>query len=269
MHARELLDPASSLWHWIAIALRFWRLREGLSGSQMGLIMTCNRHTVSNMEAGRYKITDAQAKAVDERFNLNGHFQRLLKYAREGHDPDWFREHLEYEAKARQLRIWELSLIPGLFQTEEYARAQFTLAGEKDIEGAVSARMARQGILTKDAPPFVWVVLDQAVISRPMGGPEVMREQLAKLLELSALHHVSVRVVPWSAGGHLGQEGAFKVMTVGATDVVYTEASMGGRLAQGTSEVESFAILYDQISVKALPEDLSRSLIQEVMEATR
>ena len=96
-----------------------------------------------------------------------------------------------------------------------------------------------------------------------------MREQLAKLLELSALHHVSVRVVPWSAGGHLGQEGAFKVMTVGATDVVYTEASMGGRLAQGISEVESFAILYDQISVKALPEDLSRSLIQEVMEATR
>jgi hypothetical protein len=269
MHARELLDPDSSLWDWIAVDLRFWRHREGLSGSQMGRIMTCNRHTVSNMEAGRYKLTDAQAKAIDEKFNLNCHFQRLLKFAREGHDPDWFREHLEYEAKARQLRIWELSWIPGLFQTEAYARAQFTLYGVKDIEGQVATRMARQGILSKDAPPFVWVLLDQAVISRPVGGPDVMQEQLAKLLELSTLHHVCIRVVPWSAGGHVGQDGAFKVMTVGASDVVYTEASMGGRLVQGTSEVEAFAIRHDQISAKALPEDLSRSLIKEMMEATR
>jgi transcriptional regulator with XRE-family HTH domain len=269
--AREQLDPDSSLWDWIADDLRFWRLKHGLSGSQMGQIMSCSRHTVSNLEAGRFKLTDAQAKAVDEKLDLNGHFQRLLKYAREGHDPDWFREHLEYEGKAKQLRIFELSMVPGLLQTEAYARAQFTEAGVRDIEGQVASRMARQQILSRESPPppLVWVLLDQGVLDRPQGGPKVMREQLTKLLELSELHYVSIRVVPRSVGWHYGLEGAFKVMTVGATDVAYSESAGGGRLAQGTSEVEEYAIRYDKIGVKALPEDSSRRLIKEMMEAMR
>jgi hypothetical protein len=235
----------------------------------MGQIMSCSRHTVSNLEAGRFKLTDAQARAVDEKLDLNGHFQRLLKYAREGHDPDWFREHLEYEAKAKQLRIFELSMIPGLLQTEAYARAQFTEAGVRDIEGQLAARMARQEILNRESPPLVWVLLDQGVLDRPQGGPKVMQEQLAKLLELSALHYVSIRVVPRSVGWHHGLGGAFKVMTVDTTDVVYTEASGGGRVALSTSEVEAFAVRYDKIGVKALPEGSSQSLMQEALEAMR
>jgi transcriptional regulator with XRE-family HTH domain len=267
--ARELLNPDASLWDWIAADLRFWRQKHGLSGSQMGQIMSCSRHTVSNLEAGRFKLTDAQAAAVDHRFDLNNHFQRLLKYAREGHDPNWFREHLTYEAKARQHKISELSVIPGLLQTEAYMRYQFTEAGVRDVEGQVAARLARQKILTKESPPLVWVLLDEGAIDRPMGGPEVMREQLAWLLELSALHHMSVRVVPKTVGWHHGLQGSFKVMTVGASDVVYTEANGGGRLVLGTAEAEAFAIRYDKIGVKALPEDPSRSLIMEVMEAMK
>jgi hypothetical protein len=221
------------------------------------------------LEAGRFKLTDPQAAAADTKFDLNQHFQRMLKYAREGHDPNWFREHLTYEAKAKQHKIYELAMIPGLLQTEAYMRYQFTEAGSKDVEGQVAARLARQEILNREAPPLVWVLLDEGAIDRPMGGPEIMREQLAKLLELAALRQVSVRVVPRSAGWHHGLEGAFKVMTVGAAEVVYTEANMGGRLVLGASEVEDFAVRYDKIGVKALPEDSSRGLIKEVMEAMR
>ncbi|HEY7489166.1 MAG TPA: Scr1 family TA system antitoxin-like transcriptional regulator, partial [Streptosporangiaceae bacterium] len=81
------------------------------------------------MEAGRFKLTDPQAAAADTKFDLNQHFQRMLKYAREGHDPNWFREHLTYEAKAKQHKIYELAMIPGLLQTEAYMRYQFTEAG--------------------------------------------------------------------------------------------------------------------------------------------
>jgi transcriptional regulator with XRE-family HTH domain len=271
MPAREFLDPDSSMWDWIAVDLRFWRLKHGLSGSQLGRIISCSRHTVSNLEAGRFKLTDAQAATLDRHFDLNGHFQRMLKYAREGHSPDWFREHLEYEARARQLKIYELAMVPGLLQTEAYARYQFTEAGvpEKEIEAQVSARMARQEILGRPSPPFVWVLLDEGVVDRPLGGPEVMREQLAKLLELSMLSHVSIRVVPKSAGWHFGLEGAFKVMTVDTSDVVYTEANAGGRLALSTVEVEAFAVRYDKIGVKALPEGSTRALVDELMEAMR
>jgi transcriptional regulator with XRE-family HTH domain len=269
MPAREFLDPDSSMWDWIAADLRFWRLKHGLSGSQLGRIISCSRHTVSNLEAGRFKLTDAQAAALDRYFDLNGHFQRMLKYAREGHSPDWFREHLEYEARARQLKIYELAVIPGLLQTEAYARYQFTEAGVRDIEGQVAARMARQEILARQSPPFVWVLLDEGVVDRPMGGPEVMREQLAKLLDLSALPHISIRVVPKTAGWHDGLAGAFKVMTVDTSDVVYTEANGGGRLALSTLEVEGFAVRYDKIGAKALPEGSSRALISKLMEAMR
>ena len=269
MPARELLNPDASLWDWMAADLRFWREKHGLSGSQMGQIMSCSRHTVSNLEAGRFKLTDAQAAAIDSRFELNRHFQRLLKYAREGHDPNWFQEHLTYEAKAKQHKLYELSVIPGLLQTEAYMRYQFTEAGVRDIDGQVAARLARQKILTKQSPPLLWVLLDEGAIDRPMGGPEIMREQLAWLLELSALHRMSVRVVPKTAGWHDGLAGSFKVMTVGASDAVYTEANGGGRLVLGAAEVESFAVRDDKIGVKALPEDSSRSLIKEVMEAMR
>ncbi len=269
MPARELLDPDSSMWDWIAADLRFWRLKHGLSGSQLGRILSCSRHTVSNLEAGRFKLSDAQAVALDRHFDLNGHFGRMLKYAREGHSPDWFREHLGYEARARQLKIYELAMVPGLLQTEAYACYQFTEAGLRDIEGQVAARMTRQEILSKQSPPFIWVLLDEGVVDRPMGGPEVMREQLAKLLELSMLPHVSIRVVPKSAGWHFGLEGAFKVMTVETSDVVYTEANGGGRLALSTLEVEAFAVRYDKIGVKAMPEGSSRALIEELMEAMR
>jgi transcriptional regulator with XRE-family HTH domain len=256
------------MWAWLAYDLRFYREKHKLSGEAFGKIIGAVRSTVSRMEYGDLKIDEKQAKAIDDHLDTGGHFLRLLTYAKLGHHPDWFKEHLGYETRASLLRIFELSLVPGLLQTEEYAHALFKSAGERDIDAQLAQRMSRQTILTRDPPPSLWILLDEQVLRRAIGGPRVMRAQLARLLEVADQPDVILRVIPASTGYHLGLEGStFKILTVAEGDVAYTEATGGGRLILGTDEVRSFALRYDRIGAKALPEDPSRSLIAQVMEA--
>src|SRR5262249_40536598 len=159
-----------------------------------------------------------------------GHFLRLLTYAKLGHDPDWFKEHVSYEARATVLKIYELALVPGLLQTEAYPRACFIAARIEDVEAQGAPRLARQETLIRRPRPHLWVLLSQSVLDWPVGGPEAIREQLARLLEVSNERNTSIRVVPRSAGAFIGLDGAFKVLTVAEGDVAYTEAHGGGRL---------------------------------------
>lgn len=259
----------TSLWAWLAHDLRFYRIRAKMSGEKFGKVIGVVRSTVSKYESGLLKIDEQQASSLDQHFGTGGHFLRLLTFAKLGHDPDWFKEHVSYEARASMLRIYELSLIPGLLQTEAYARACFAAAGVEDIDEQVAARLARQESLNRRPRPLLWVLLSQSVLDWPVGGPDVMREQLSSLLEWAAKPSVVVRVVPRSAGAFIGLDGAFKVITVPEGDVAYTEAHGGGRLILSTSEIRTYGIRYDRIGAKALPDDSSRNLIKQVMEATK
>lgn len=267
MHVRPSPDPMSSMWAWLAHDLLFYRERAKLSGTEMGKIIGCVRSTVSRLESGELKIDEKQAIILDKRWNTGGHFLRLLNYAKRGHDPDWFREHVHFEAKASALKLCGHSLVPGLLQTKDYARAVYTIGGSKDVEADVAARMARKETLNRPEPPLVWVLLDEAALHRPVGGPQVMREQLAQLLELSNLPHIMVRVVPRSVGYHVGLDGAFKIMTVGSSDIAYTEAGGGGRLVMDVTEVRTFTIQFDRVGTDALSRDSTRSLIEQARES--
>ncbi|MFC5747322.1 DUF5753 domain-containing protein [Actinomadura rugatobispora] len=265
----ESLNPDHSFKHWIASDLRFFREREGLSLSQMGQIMKCNRHTVSNIEHARdtWNMNEDQADRLDAFLRLNGHFARLVRYARTAHDPDWFAEYAKHEAKALVIRLYRLSLIPGILQTPDYARAAITASRMvTDIEAAVNARMERFEVLMRPKPPTLWVVLDEAALYRPIGGPSVMGEQLARLREVVELPHVMVRIVPRSTGFYLGLEGSFNSLTMESGEMSFVEAPGGGRLIQGTREVREFTVRWDRIGASALPWDLSRDLITQAME---
>ncbi|MFI0454389.1 Scr1 family TA system antitoxin-like transcriptional regulator [Actinomadura sp. 6N118] len=255
----------------MAVDLRFHRLKHGLSGSQLGRIINCSRHTVSNLEAGRpgWWLKEDQAVKLDQYFALNGHFKRLLRYARLGHDPDWFKAHVQYEARATEHKIYELGVIPGLLQTPDYARALFRSFGSKDVEGQVATRMERQRAVFDENPPFLWVILAQPVLEWLVGGPNVMREQLTRLLEVAEQPDVILRVVHKSAGGHPGLGGAFQIMTVEGADLVYTEALGGGRLVEGGSEVQAFARRFGRIGAQALTESASLKHVQQAMETLR
>ena len=112
-------------------------------------------------------------------------------------------------------------------------------------------------------------MLDQGVIDQPVGSPEIMHEQLAHLVEMARLPNVSVRVAPRGIGAHPGRDGSFKIMTVGDSDIAYTEACGGGRLVADATEVRSFRVRFDQIGDRALPVDASLDLIQRTMEELR
>ncbi|MCW2947170.1 MAG: transcriptional regulator, family, partial [Actinoallomurus sp.] len=238
------------------------------TGTEMGTILGCVRSTVSRLESGELKIDERQAAALDKRWNTGGHFLRLLKYAKLGHNPDWFREHMEFEAKASVLKICEPAMVPGLLQTEDYARAVFSAGGSSDVDSLVATRMARQEVVSRPNPPLVLVLLDEGAIDRPVGGRrEVMSGQLGRLLDVSALPHVMLRIVPKSAGYHVGLEGAFKVLTVGSIDVAYTDAGGGGRLIMDAAEVRAFGIRFDRVGTDALSRSSTRTLIEQVRES--
>jgi transcriptional regulator with XRE-family HTH domain len=266
MGAAESIDPNASLWDWLTYDLRRYRVKHGQTLEQIGRIINRSKGWVSNVENGRRRLGDVEAKMLDRLWDTGGHFLRLLTFARAGHDPDWFKQHVEYEPKAVVLKIYEALVVPGLLQTEEYAHALLREGGVDQLDVLVATRMARQKTLSRHKPPLLWVLLDEGVLDRPVGGRQIMRDQLERLLEVSELPDTRLRVVPRSAGAHDGLDGSFKIMTVDTGDVAYLEAPQGGRLVPDFSEVRSFGIRYDRIGAKALPVDSSRSLIKQTLE---
>ncbi|WP_433462474.1 helix-turn-helix domain-containing protein [Spirillospora sp. CA-128828] len=265
--AADEIDPTSSLYAWLAYDLRVYRKRHGMTGIQVGKIIGYVRSHVSNLEAGRVQLDMRQAELLDEAWDTGGHFQRLVTFARRGHDPNWFLRHGRYEAAASVIRIYQGQIIPPPFQTEDYMRALLAESDAEDVEQAVRSRKARQdAILSRPSPPYVWALLDEDAVTSEIGGHAVMAAQLAHLLELGRHPHVSVRLLPKSAGAHLGLDGPFSLITVNNRQVAYVGARRGGRLIDDTAEVQELAVDYERIGFKALSEEASQARIAELSE---
>ncbi|MCO5999523.1 helix-turn-helix domain-containing protein [Actinoallomurus rhizosphaericola] len=268
MGTADSINPDASLWHWLAFDLRRYRQARKQSVTEVGRIMGVARTSVSNFEAMRRRPDVDHLKRLDATWRTGGHFLRLLTFARLNHDPNWFKEHLFYEARAYMLRVFEPLVIPGLLQTEDYARTVLMAEDAEDIAADLQVRFARQEILNRKNPPRVHVLLDEGVIDRQVGGPGIMRDQLAHLLTISEPGGpVTLRVVPRSAGYHRGLMGAFKIMTCDPEgDIAYTEAAEGGRLVLDGAGVKRFVVRFDEIGADALSRSASRELIKRVME---
>ncbi|ACZ00299.1 helix-turn-helix domain-containing protein [Thermomonospora curvata] len=266
MPLRERPDPRSSLWDLLASHLHFLRVKHGLSCAAVGELVNASRQTVSHWESGLRKPHEWQVKILDKKYETGTLLEYLLYHAKREHNPSWFADSVEYEGRATEIRIAELSWIHGLFQTEAYARAVFREADFREIDHLVETRMKRRQVLDREDPPLIWLLLDQGALEQPVGGSSVMYEQLSHLLELAERPNITIRIVPRSAGGHPGRNGSFKIMTVDREDRVYIEASEGGRLVQDHSEVRSFRVRFERIGDRALPVDASITLIKEVME---
>jgi transcriptional regulator with XRE-family HTH domain len=269
MTARESLNPEGSLWDLIAVQLRRHREERRMSGSTLGALLDLDRSSVSRLESGQIKLLEKHARVLDREWDTAGLFTVLVRFAKQGHDREWFKTHTEMEAKASELHIWELSWIPGLLQTEDYTRAAVVAAGFSDIDTLVSIRMKRQECLTRNPPPLMWAMVDEGVLRQPVGSPEIMRGQLTHLLTLAALPNISIRIVPSRVGAHVGRDGSFKIMTVDGADSAYIEASEEGRFVVDATDVRSFRVRFDRIGDRALPVDASIELIEQVKEGFR
>jgi Domain of unknown function (DUF5753) len=114
-------------------------------------------------------------------------------------------------------KTWQRYWVPGLLQTEDYARATLVAGGVRDLEGLLAARMARQEILSREDPPILWVLLWEPVLEIPVGGKATMHAQLAHLLQLSESTDIAIRLVPTAAGAHPGLSGADDLITTNPT----------------------------------------------------
>jgi hypothetical protein len=187
--------------------------------------------------------------------------------------PNWFEVYIGLEEAASRIRSYEVQFVPGLLQTEGYARA-VTLLGHPDapieeIERRVALRMARQQILTRDdeAPDF-WGVIDEAVIQRPLGGTQTMREQLEHLLELTALPNVILYVMPFRHGGHAAAGGPFSILRFvepELPDVVYLEQLTSALYLDKSEEVDPYLAVMERLCLEAEPPSATPDILNRAL----
>ncbi|GAA2457631.1 helix-turn-helix transcriptional regulator [Actinomadura vinacea] len=275
MTAADTLDPDESLWHALAFHLRYERQRRGLSQAATGEIMGVNKHAVSNMEAGRNKMTHIQAVRLDRAWDTGGLFARLRRFAKLIYDPDWRRRLDRYQREADQLKIFYNHLIPLPFQTEDYGRgllgAGYAAGLVDDLEAAVVSRMDLQKAILqrRPKPALIWAVLDEAAL-RPMGPPEVMQAAYEHLVELSLLPDVSLRVLPMDAAPHIGVDGSFWYFDLPGHHVAaFAGTTLNiGSIIDDKHEATNVAIRFDRIAARTLNEDQTRDLLTRMAKSS-
>jgi transcriptional regulator with XRE-family HTH domain len=264
------LNPDHNPWHWMAVDLRIWRLERNLSQTELGEILRVDGSTVSNYESGTSKVPLEKAEILDQLWRTRGHFARLRRYAEAAHDPNWFNAYTRYEERADAINVYSALVIHALFQTEEYARALIEGAQMvDDVEGTLSARMARQAVWSRPEPPEVRLFVRQSVLEDPVGGPEVMRAQLGHLLELSHRKGTVVRALPKAKAAHAGVDGSFTILRIGQGEHAWSAAVGGGRLVSDPELIRDYRLRYELIGDDSLSRDSTRSLLRDLMEAMK
>jgi transcriptional regulator with XRE-family HTH domain len=239
--------------------------------------------TLSRIETGKAPTKSVYLTAMLEMYGVTDPAQRqvLVDMAREGHRKGWwsvyddvlptgFGIYVGLEAEAAGLRAFEGEAVQGLFQTPDYARAILREVQVRDtdeqVERLVDLRMKRQEVLDRNPPLDVWMILDEAVVRRTIGGPEVMRDQLARLVEESKKPNVTLQVLPFETGSHAGLRGPFSILEFperADADVAYVESVAGIIYLEKEREVRTCAEAFDRLRAAALSPGQSSDLIFE------
>ncbi|PWI09387.1 transcriptional regulator [Streptomyces sp. NWU339] len=252
--------------------VRKLRTAAGLTQAELGVrTHVAGTRIIQIEQASGARPTLELAHALDAVLGADNLLVDLWPYVYREAFPDWSRRFMAYAERAVDIREYAAHVVPGLLQTEDYARAVLkvgrTLGSEEQLEERVTARMGRQERLGALDRPELWVVLDESVLRRPVGGRAVMREQLACLLEAAAGSHITVQVMPFDQGEHDAMGGSLTVLTLpDGSEVAYTEGAHYGQLIEDPDEVRSFSLTYDRLRAAALPPLMSLGMIRSVMK---
>lgn len=252
--------------------LRLFRVSVNLSQEEFGRKIGYSGSHVSSVETGGRAPTREYTKAIDDQFATGGRFERMLReLAPLDTHPVWLREWIEFEREATTLRWFELAYLPGLLQTERYARA--TLAGGRftpeECDRIVASRLERQAILSRQRPPQLIAVVDESVLRRPvLDAPGLMAEQVDRLVELAALEHVQLHVVPVDAGMYLGLAGQFIIAELpDGTRVAHADNQLTAQIVDAPADVARLAKTWEIVRNEALPHRQSIERIKEVAKS--
>ena len=239
--------------------------------------------TLSRIETGKAPTKSAYLSQLLELYRVTdaGQRQLLVDMAREGHRKGWWAAYddvlpsglgvyVGLEAEASGLRSYEIGVVHGLLQTTDYARAVLRASAPRhtadQIERLVDLRMERQRRLDDDPPLDLWVIHDEAVIRRTVGGPAVMRHQLAHLLVAAGLPGVTLQVLPFDTGAHAGHDGPFSIVEFhdrADSEVVYVESTAGPIYLEKDRDIRASAEVFDRLRAAALRPEASLDLISK------
>jgi len=255
----------------ILLGAQLRRLREAkrISLEEAGNVIRASHSKISRLETGRVGFKDRDVADLLTFYGVVDEKERealrtLASRANSPgwwHDysdvlPNWFEAYVGLEEAASQIRSYEVQFVPGLLQTEDYARAVTMLAysNPREINRRVNLRLARQAVLTRDDPPSLWAVLDEAVLRRPIGGANAMRTQLKHLIEMSQRPNVTIQIVPFNAGGHAAAGGPFSVLRFSEydlPDIVYLEQLSSALYLDKQDVVDSYLAVMERLCIEA------------------
>ena len=259
----------------ILLGAQLRRLREArrITLEDAGHVIRASGSKMSRLETGRVGFKDRDIADLLTFYGITDEEQRTLLRAlarsanTQGwwHDysdvlPNWFEAYVGLEEAATSIRAYEIQFVPGLLQTEEYARA-VTLLGHAnapadEIDRRVRLRMGRQTLLTRPHPSHMWAVLDEAVLRRPVGRPGVMRAQLKYLLEVADRPNVTIQTIPFQFGGHAAAGGPFSILRFAEPDlpdVVYLEQLTSALYLDKRETVEHYLAVMERLCLEAEP----------------
>lgn len=265
------LDPSSSPRALLGAELRHRRERADLSQTELGELLYVSGSFIGQLENGYRRMQMDQAIKFDEILNADGFFKRNCAALEKSKYPDHFAEAAEAEARATEIKQYAPQLIPGLLQTEAYARAVFRAyqptAVESVIDELVAARLDRTLLLSDPTLPMLWAVLDEAVLRRRVGGAEVMAAALRHIAALMRQHRIIVQVLPFSTGAHAALTGSLKLMSfVDEPPLAYVDGMGIGHLQDDPATVRQYELTYDLVVASALSPAASLALIESVAE---
>lgn len=185
--------------------------------------------------------------------------------------PETYSDYIGFEDEARSICNYQSLFIPGLLQTEAYTRAQlrgtWPSASDDDIQLRVAARMERQPVLVKDDAPKLWAIMDEAALRRLVGGRDVMREQVTRLLETRSQPNVTIQVIPYRAGAHPGMDGSFVILDFPNADdpsIVYIESAAGGLFLEEAVAIRRYILMFEHLRAAALGLDATADLLRAI-----
>jgi transcriptional regulator with XRE-family HTH domain len=267
----------------LVIELKRFREAAGLTGEQVAEQMGWSAAKVYRIEGDRVRVLARDVQRLLKLYGIGGEqaeaVMELARLARVkdwwhqycGAIPEWFQFYVGLEAAASAMQEYNAELVTGLLQTEAYARAVMAAAmradADEEMERQVAVRLERQKRLAAPDAPALWAVMNEAVLRRQVGGPQVMSEQLAHIRQLAARPNVTIQVLTFTAGAHPAMLGSFTVMQFpdpADRDVVYLEAETGALYLEKPEDVRRYSLMIDYLRAQALGPAESRALIAQL-----
>lgn len=247
--------------------IRKLREQRGLSRDQLGAEIGHTGSTIGNIESGYRAPTPEQAKSLDRAFGLPAVLEELENRLHGMPFSAGFRPFAPYEAEATVIHVFETTIIPGLLQTADYARA--ILATHPNVtpelvEERLNARLERQKILQRDQPPQLWVLLDEMVLHREIGGPKIMTDQLRHLAHSAGQPGITVQIL--ATRTHSGVTGSFNIAETPGRRVGYVENVLDGTTAEDAATVSELELRLGTLRTESLRGSESLALIERVLD---